>query len=132
MPSKSAPIDEFMIPTPETIGQEQTLAFAAARMEKHGFRHLPVLHGGALVGILSDRDVNMVGSLSGVDPETLKIEDAMTPDPYAVPPGTKLGDVISAMIEHKYGSAVIAEGAKVHGIVTTTDMLRILAEELSA
>ena len=132
MPSKSAPIDEFMIPTPETIGQEQTLSFAAARMEKHDFRHLPVLHGGALVGILSDRDVKMVGSLSGVNPEELTIEDAMTPDPYAVPPGTRLGEVIDAMIEHKYGCAVIAEGPKVHGIVTTTDMLRILVGELSA
>ena len=131
MPSKKTPIEKFMVPTPETVGQEQSLAFAAKKMEEHGFRHLPVLHGGALVGVISERDVNMVSGLPEIDPEALTVEDAMTPDPYAVTPGTMLGEVVAAMIEHKYGCAVISDGAKVHGIVTTTDMLRILAQELT-
>lgn len=132
MPTKKTPIDEVMIPAPETVGQEQTLAFAAQRMESHGFRHLPVLHGGALVGVVSERDVNMVSGLPEIDPEKLTVEDVMTPDPYTVRPGTPLGEVVDAMIAHKYGSALVAEGTTVHGIVTTTDMLRILSEELDA
>jgi len=131
MPTKKTPIEELMVPAPETVGQEQSLSFAAQRMEEHGFRHLPVLHGGALVGVVSERDVNMVSGLPEIDPESLTVEDVMTPDPYAVRPGTPLGEVVAAMIEHKYGCAIVAEGSKVHGIVTTTDMLRILARELS-
>src|SRR5437879_4833811 len=50
-------IRDYMTPAPHTIGVEQPLAVAAALMQAHHIRHLPVLHGGKLVGILSERDV---------------------------------------------------------------------------
>ena len=46
-----ASISEFMTAQPHSIGQEQTLAAAADQMRKLNVRHLPVLHGGKLVGL---------------------------------------------------------------------------------
>ena len=99
-------------------------------MREHAIRHLPVLHGGKLVGLLTDRDLHLVESLAGVDPTKVKVEDAMSTVVYSVGPDTPLDEVVSTMGEHKYGSAVIMQNEKVVGIFTTVDVCRALAELL--
>jgi acetoin utilization protein AcuB len=59
-------IQKYMTPTPHTIGQEQTLQVAHDVMREHGVRHLPVLEGGKLVGLLSQRDLHLVETLREV------------------------------------------------------------------
>ena len=65
----SAHVYSYMTPSPLTIGRDQTLATAHDLMRKHDIRHLPVLDGGVLVGIVTDRDLHLVESLAGTDPE---------------------------------------------------------------
>ena len=115
-----------MTPSPFTIGRDQTLSVAHELMHKHGIRHLPVLDGGALVGIVTDRDLHLVESLPGTDPASTLVEDAMTPDPYIVNADTPLKDVAKQMVDHKYGCAVVMERGHVAGIFTTIDALRLL------
>ncbi len=121
-------ISEYMTVSPHAIGQEQTLSKAAEVMEEHGVRHLPVLHGGRLVGMLSDRDVGLIGALPDVDPKKLVVEEAMSGVPYTVAPDASLAEVANAMADHKYGSAVIMDGTKVVGVFTTVDACRALAD----
>jgi acetoin utilization protein AcuB len=126
----SKPIADFMSELTVTIGSDQPMAEAARRMREHGIRHVPVLHGGELVGILSDRDLAMVESLPGVDPAQLPAREAMTPEPYAVDPTTPVEDVVTQMAEHKYGTAVVMQGGHPVGIFTTVDALRLCADLL--
>ena len=129
--SKPIPtIQKFMTTSPHSVGIEQSLATAHAMMREHGIRHLPVLHGGALRGILTERDLRLVESLAGVDPTKVKVEDAMSTVVYSVAPETPLDEVVSTMGEHKYGSAVVMQNQKVVGIFTTVDVCRALAELL--
>jgi len=51
-------IQKYMTRALHTIGQEQTLDVAHTVMRQHGIRHLPVLEGGKLVGLLSQRDLH--------------------------------------------------------------------------
>ncbi len=51
-------IKNFMTTAPHSIGVDQTLAQAHAFLKKHHVRHLPVLSGGSLVGILTERDLS--------------------------------------------------------------------------
>jgi CBS domain-containing protein len=51
------PVAEFMTPRPETVRETDTLAFALHKMDSGGYRHLPVLRGGRLVGMISVRDL---------------------------------------------------------------------------
>lgn len=60
--------EKFMTTTPHSIGVEQPLSRAHAMMREHGVRHLPVLHAGKLLGMLTERDLQLVESLEGVDP----------------------------------------------------------------
>lgn len=119
-------IGQFMTPAPHSIGSEQTLTAAHELMREHAIRHLPVLHGGKLVGLVSLRDLHLVETLKDVDPAQVTIDEAMTTDVYTVPSATPLRDVVRVMLESKVGSAVVVDGTRVSGVFTTTDALKAL------
>ncbi len=116
-----------MTPSPHSIGRDQPLSVAHERMRTLNVRHLPVLEHGKLAGVLSQRDALLVETLRDVDPATTPVEEAMSNDVYVVAPDTPLKDVAHAMVEHKYGCAVVMQGSHLVGIFTTIDALRALA-----
>jgi acetoin utilization protein AcuB len=119
-----------MTTTPHSIGGDQTLATAARMMREHRIRHLPVLSGGKLQGLLSDRDLKLVETFRDVDPQTMTVEEAMVESPYCVAPDAPLDEVASTMARDKHGSAVVMQNQRVVGIFTTVDACRALAELL--
>lgn len=125
---KTAPIAEFMTPLPHTVGSAQTITFAQKMMQKYDIRHLPVLHGGELYGVVSDRDLGMVAGLNEVNPDATTVEEAMTQEAYTVSKDTPMFDVLNEMLAHKYGSAIVVEGSKIVGILTTHDALKLLVD----
>jgi acetoin utilization protein AcuB len=128
--TKELTIADRMTKTPHLIGAEQSMKTAHDLMRTHEIRHLPVLHGGKLIGLLSLRDLHLVETLPDVDPERVRVEEAMTQDVYAVEPKTPLKQVVKEMVARKLGSAVVVEGTKVVGVFTTIDALDLLAERL--
>jgi acetoin utilization protein AcuB len=124
-------IDEFMTRTVHTIGTRSPLTEAHRMMNEHAIRHLPVLEGGRLVGMVSMRDLHLIETLKGVDPKEVTVDEAMSQDAYTVPPGTALAEVARTMAMHKYGSAVVAKDGRVEGIFTTIDALKALDALLS-
>jgi acetoin utilization protein AcuB len=129
-PRNGAPISKYMTASPHSIGADQTLEKAHEMMRKHRIRHLPVLAGSRLMGIVSQRDLYLIETLKDVDPSSVKVEEAMTQDVYRVEPDTPLDDVARAMVARKLGCAVVMEGAKVVGVFTTTDALYALVRGL--
>ena len=119
-------VRKFMALGPRLISSGHTLAQAHQVMRQHNIRHLPVVDGGRLVGMVSQRDLYLLETLKGVDPTTEKVEEAMSPEPFAVEPDTPLDEVALAMAEHKYGSAVVVDQGAVVGLFTTVDALRAL------
>jgi acetoin utilization protein AcuB len=118
----------YMTPGPHTIGREQSLAAAKQLMHTTHVRHLPVLHGGQLVGVVSERDLDVVGALPGS--RQLSVEDAMVPDVYTISEDAPLASVAADMARLKVGSAVVLKGNDVVGVFTAVDGLRALAELL--
>ena len=123
-------IDKYMTPGPHSVGEEQTLAQAHKLMREHHIRHLPVLHGGKLVGVLSDRDLHLIETLRDVDPEKVTVEEAMSPHVYTVSPKAPLDEVVREMVEHKYGCAVVEDNGKLVGVFTTVDAMQAFADLL--
>lgn len=122
-------VGDHMTPHPHTIGRDQPIAVAARRMREHAIRHLPVLDGGRLIGMLSDRDVRLVEAIA--EAEHVRVEDAMSPEPHCVRATTPLRDVVRTMHEHKLGSVLVTDdNERVLGIYTATDALRMLADRL--
>jgi acetoin utilization protein AcuB len=52
----------------------------------------------------------------------------MTQEAYTVSKDTPLFEVLRQMLQHKYGSAIVVEGTKIVGILTTHDALRLLVD----
>lgn len=124
------PIQKYMTAMPHTIGNDQNLTKAHEVMREFKIRHLPVLKAGKLVGIITDRDLALVEALRDVDPNTVLVEDACTPDPYLVAPNAKLNEVCEEMARHKYGSVLIVDNNKLVGIFTWVDALNAFSELL--
>lgn len=127
MPSMS----RYMTRQPWTIRKGATMSQAHELMRAHRIRHLPVLEAGKLVGVVSDRDLHLIETLPGGDPDEVTVEDAMTEEVYAVRPDDPVDAVVERMADHKYGSAIVMnQRGIVEGIFTTTDALQVLADVL--
>jgi acetoin utilization protein AcuB len=131
--SRSIPttIVEVMTAPPHTIDSEARLVHAHDLMRRHELRHLPVLHGARLVGVLSQRDLYLFESLGGARGRVDKVSAAMAAAVYSVAPDDRLVDVLRTMVEQKYGCAVVVDRGHVVGIFTAGDALRLLAEAIS-
>lgn len=97
---KSIPqVQKFMTTTPHSVGTDQTLQVAMELMSEHGIRHLPVLKGGKVYGILTDRDVKFISSFKDVDASKVLVEEACHEEPFSVTPGAMLDEVVADMAE---------------------------------
>ncbi|MCP5042676.1 MAG: CBS domain-containing protein [bacterium] len=125
-------IESVMIDAPVSIEIGERVSTAQDTMIDYEIRHLPVVEGGRLVGIISDRDVAVLEN----DPEwegrvdALKVRDICALDVYAVEPETPLDEVLSQMAERRIGSVVVTRGGKIAGLFTATDACRRFAEHL--
>jgi acetoin utilization protein AcuB len=128
---------DLMTPDPLTVTPEASLAEVWDLMREAEVRHVPVVQGGALVGMLSDRDLVRVdmGRLLKVEGANAlrqelatPVSQVMTSDVISVEPDTEVGDVISLLIDHKIGAVPVADAGtqEVLGIISYVDVLRAL------
>ena len=123
-------IAKYMTAGPHTIGREQSLTAAKQLMHKNHVRHLPVLHAGKLVGVVSERELDVISALPGS--KQLSVEDAMVPDVYTISEDAQLETVAAEMARLKISSAIVLKGGDVVGVFTAVDGLRALADVLRA
>jgi len=126
---------DVMTPNPVTVAPDATLAEVWDLMREADIRHVPVVQAGALVGMVSDRDlalldVAQVLTTEGADAlrRTLAtpVVTMMSSDVIFVEMDDDLDDVIELMLEHKVGAIPVArsDGRDVMGIISYIDVLR--------
>ena len=131
--SKAIPkIQKFMTTVPVCINRTDTVAAAHKVMRENDIRHLPVLDGDKLVGIVSRGDLHLIETLKDVDPEKVLVEDAMTTSPFTVSPDADMDEVVAEMAAQKYGSVLVVQNHKVVGVFTTVDAMRAFSELLKS
>jgi acetoin utilization protein AcuB len=123
-------VSHCMTREPFTIQSGEPLHQAHRIMRARRVRHLPVLNGEELVGVVSERDLYLLETLRGVDLAKEPVSEAMTAQPYTVTPEAKLRDVVHEMLRERYGSAIVVHDQKVVGIFTRSDALRALEKLL--
>ena len=130
MTTHDVTVDQYATPNPQGVERRTPVPKIAEIMRKGGFRHVPVVEAGLVVGIISDRDVRMLANVTGLDSVTAA--EAMTKNPYLVDSGTALMKVASDMAYRRVGSAVVVKDGAPTAIFTATDALRALIEILAA
>ncbi len=117
-----------MTKNPATVTPRDTLAKAKAMMETGGFRRLPVVEGGRLVGIITERDLRQhIGYL-----DATRVDGAMSPAPMTVPPHSSVQDAARLLLQHKVGGLPVVDNGTLVGIVTTSDLLKALLDVIQA
>jgi CBS domain-containing protein len=96
-------------------------------MRNEGIRHVLVMDGDQLVGVVSDRDVRglHLGDEPMVSPESPVVR-VMSEPPIAVDPETPLTEAVRTMLEHKIGAVVVLDDGRPVGILTRSDALEAL------
>ncbi len=116
-------VQDLMTRDLATIGSEVTVTRALHLMAERGFRHLPVLKGSRLVGILSDRDV-----LRFVHRPETPVATAMTRKLWTAACHTPILTAARLMAEHHVGCLpVVDERGDLVGILSASDVLRCLS-----
>ncbi len=104
---------------PVTVGPDDTLETARRQMEVAHVRHLPVVDGERLVGMLSDRDL---GAYLGQLTHT-RVHVAMVADPTTISPEVSTETAARLMLERRVRALPVVEGERVIGILSSSDIL---------
>lgn len=112
---------------------ELTLANAWRVMTREHIRHLPVVRAGALIGMLSDRDVLARGTMSADGtfhvPAHVVVGEAMTPAPLETcERSTDVISLVRTMADKKIDAIPVVHGLRLVGLVTSTDLLSLLVD----
>jgi CBS domain-containing protein len=121
-----------------TVGRNDQLAVADRLMKDERIRHLPVLDEDGLVcAVVSQRDLfrgallRALGYGGRAEESMLRqvvIKEAMSETVVTTGPDAPLAEAARAMVEHKVGCLPVVEGEKLVGILTETDVVRLVAE----
>jgi CBS domain-containing protein len=99
------PMSRYMTKHPWTIPKDARMSQAHELMRAHRIRHLPVLDGGKLSGIVSDRDLHLIETLPDSDPDEVTVAEAMTEDVYTVGPDDRFLNAPPGRFHGEHGVA---------------------------
>jgi len=110
------------------ISADTTLQDAYRTMREQGIRHLPVLAGEKLVGVVTDRDLRLATSALAPSPfpPGSRVSEVMTREPLTADASDPVEDAARTMRERKIGCLPILDDGRVIGIVTGLDLLDAL------
>lgn len=110
-----------------TIGDDDSLALAQQLMAWREVRHLPVVRGGRVLGVLSERDV-LRGRADPALGLTAKVKDVMSCPPAHVHPNAELADAAAELTTKKLGCLPVIQAGELVGMLTTSDVLGAMAQ----
>ncbi len=133
--------DEIMTDDVTTVDETATLGVALEIMEAKGIRHLPVVRGRELVGMLSDRDLRSFGVSMTADMAALErlkarlgasVSSVMSANLLTVDPSSDVVEVIDLMVGERVNAVPVVdeETSELVGIVSSVDVLAAVRDRL--
>ena len=132
-------VKDIMTENPATATELMSVAEALGMLYELDVRHLPVVRGRELVGIISDRDFSAFTGAAEDDvidavenARSSTVGNFMNTSPVKVDPETNVREVLELMLLHRVGAIPVADldTGDLLGIVSYIDLLRVLQEKL--
>lgn len=140
-------VSDLMTRDPQTVEPKTPLRQIIAKMNQEGYRQIPVLENGKLVGIITDRDVRLAVDSPILEQQHLEhharhnperthtvdyftAKNCMTSNPMTVTPDTPAYQAADLLTVHKFGALPVVEGDVLVGIISVTDFLNYMVIEL--
>ncbi|MCA9319171.1 MAG: CBS domain-containing protein [Planctomycetes bacterium] len=121
---------ECMSRLPHELEVGATVAEASEAMTKGGFRHLPIMDGPRLFGLVTRHDLDQLLAARGPEAAQLTVNEVCLREVYTISPEAELVDAVREMRRRKIGSVLVKDAGLVIGIFTSSDALRVLADLL--
>jgi CBS domain-containing membrane protein len=130
-------VRDIMTSEVTTLGRNDSLQLAKDIITLGRVRHFPVLDDGKVVGVVSQRDLYRasLGSVMKYGEkaqqaflEGIAVKEVMSDPPLTIAPHASVQEAARLMMEKKIGCLPVLEGSKLVGIVTESDMLKLVAE----
>lgn len=123
-------VKDHMTLKPFTVPPGEDVRVAFSRITDLIVRQAPVVEGGKVIGIVTDRDLRLAVAQT-VDGSGLNVASVMTPDPVTVSPDTPLKDAARIISKNKFNALpVVGPDGALLGLLTTTDILNGLVKAL--
>ena len=123
LPWKGRRVDDVMARNVQTIDSSMNLTQAAQRMRDANVGVLPVVDGGRLKGIVTDRDLVIRGMATGVDPSSMRVSDVATHSLIAAREDWPLQRAMDTMSSHQIGRLpVVDDHDRVVGMLTLSSL----------
>ena len=130
---------EIMTENPVTVGPGVSVAEVWDLMRERVIRHIPVVEGGAVVGMLSDRDLAhfdmaRVQTMEGAEglrrALATPVINVMSTDVVAVSPDAELGEIVDLLVENRIGAVPVIrpDTHELIGIVSYIDVLEAVRD----
>jgi acetoin utilization protein AcuB len=128
-------VRDYMTSPVTTVSHEARLLDAALTLRRTGFRHLAIVDGEKLVGVITDRDISRFAPslLTNISQEEYNaifentpLARVMTRNPLSVTPASLMRDAVKTLHNRKLGCLPVVEGERLVGIITVSDMLAFL------
>jgi CBS domain-containing protein len=117
-------VKDVMTPNPRTVTPETGVVEAAKLMTNEDVGPLPVVDGGELVGIVTDRDLVIRVIAEGRDPGSTLVGDVCSSKPVTVSPDDDVSHALTLLAQHQVRRLPVAEGDQIVGIVAQADIAR--------
>ena len=131
-------VGEVMSKKLVTVKKSDSLKKAQDIMVEKSIRHLPVMNGTELLGIITESDIRSAfmgkgsksnsGKVQALHPSKMKVSDYMTPDPMIVVPETHIEDAALIIYKYKIGALPVIKRNKLVGIISIMDILGIFVD----
>lgn len=131
-------VKDWMTPDPITIDPQTTLPEAHRLMKECNIRRLPVVANSRLVGIITLGDIREASPSNATSLSIyelhyllsrLTVGEIMTRDPITITSDTSIEAAARLMLEHKIGGLPVVDGTRLVGIITESDIFRLLVME---
>jgi len=128
-------VREIMAKDPVTLGRNDTMDLARDIMSLGRIRHFPVMDGERVVGVVSQRDLYGASFASVMHYgeraqkeflKTIAVKEVMRHPPITISPDAPIEKAARLMVEKKIGCLPVVDADKLVGLVTETDLLKVL------
>ncbi len=132
-------VKDLMSDALEFVSPDAHLHDVLVTMNRAGYRHMPVVAGDKLVGIITDRDLRLAVNSPVAQAETdltreafldkVQVNECMTPDPQCVSSDTPAHEVADLLALNKFGAMPVVDDGKLVGMISYIDFLKHFAAQ---
>jgi CBS domain-containing protein len=136
---KREPVSHIMTTDPYSLNLTDGLSHAEILFKRHKVRHLPVVSGEEIIGILSMTDLARISFVDSYEPNNFNVdtsiyslfslEQIMVRNPTCISPNTLIKDAAELFLKSEFHALPVVEDEKLIGIITTTDLIQYLLEQ---